>query len=340
MPPRPNLLRRLSSIAATSLAVFLATPAHAQSAEAEALFNDADKLMAEGKLAAGCDAFEASNRIEQRAGTLIRLGECRELNHQLASAWSAYKDALTRVRDPHKRELARAKVAALEPRLSYLTVLVSDEARVDGLALSRNARALDPALWNRAVPVDGGAYVIGGRAPGHEEWNTTVAVPPEGGKISVEVPKFKEIVKLVPPPEAPPPVVARVAPRSEPAEPRGHGMTTRRIAALGAAGVGVAALGAGIVLGLQANARRNDASALCPDPATPCASAEQASALARTGHSRALAADVGFGVATAAALTAGVLWFTGAHEQATPDRLGVTPTLSAHHAGLAFTGSF
>jgi len=47
--------------------------------------------MAEGKLAQACQAFEASNRVEPTAGTLILLGECREQNQQLASAWSAYK---------------------------------------------------------------------------------------------------------------------------------------------------------------------------------------------------------------------------------------------------------
>src|SRR5262249_13795797 len=125
--------RRLS-IAAISIGIFLCGSelgtgrlAHAESPEAEALFNDAGKLMADGKLAAACVASDASNRIEPRAGPLIRLGECRELTHQIASAWSAYKDALTRVRDPRKRDLARTRAAALEPRLSYLTVLVPDE---------------------------------------------------------------------------------------------------------------------------------------------------------------------------------------------------------------------
>jgi hypothetical protein len=177
-------------------------PAFAQSADAEMLFNEGATLMTAGKLAAACDAFEASNRIEARAGTLIRLGDCREQNHQLASAWSAYKDALTIVKDPRKREIATAKVASLEPRLSYLAVMISDESRVDGLALTRNGVVLDPALWNRAVPVDGGDYVIGGRAPGHDEWKTTVIVPIENGKVNVEVPKFTDLVKLVskPPP--------------------------------------------------------------------------------------------------------------------------------------------
>src|SRR5258705_11524929 len=110
--------------------------------------------MVDGKLAQACAAFEASNRVEPRGGTLIRLGECREQNHQLASAWSAYKDALNRVKDPRKRELAAARVAALEPRLSYLTVSVPEDSRVDGLVITRNGGAPDLGLWNRAIPVD------------------------------------------------------------------------------------------------------------------------------------------------------------------------------------------
>src|SRR5579872_6636034 len=258
--PQPvvRMLGPLSlSIAAISIVMLSGGgTASAQSAEAEALFNDGNRLIGEGKIADACDAFESSNRIEQRAGTLIRLGECWELAHRLASAWSAYKDALTRVRDPRKRELARARVAALEPRLSYLTVLVSDESRIDGLALSRNGRPLDPGLWNRAVPIDGGDYVIGGRAPGHEEWSTTVKVPADGGRISVEVPKFKEIAKLLAPrdpaPVAPPSMVpSTLAVERTEGPPAAHGLSTRRQIALAAAVVSVVAIGTGIALGVQ-----------------------------------------------------------------------------------------
>src|SRR5450432_1219815 len=96
--PAMRLLLLLTSIAAISFA----PTAYAQSAEAEQLFSDGDKDMKLGKLEQACDAFEASNRIETRAGTLIRLGQCREDLHELASAWSAYKDAVTRVKDPKK----------------------------------------------------------------------------------------------------------------------------------------------------------------------------------------------------------------------------------------------
>ncbi len=216
MTTRLDLRRRSKSIATTSVAfiiIFVVVVvigngrAHAQSAEAEALFNDGNRLMAEGKLAQACEAFEASNRAEPRAGTLILLGECREQNQQLASAWSAYKEALTRVKDPRYRDFAKTRATALESRLSYLTVSVPEESRIDDLTLTRNGKSFDSLLWNRALPVDGGDYIIAGGAPGHEEWQTTAHVPAEGAKVSVEVPKFKELSELIsPPPPAPTPL--------------------------------------------------------------------------------------------------------------------------------------
>jgi hypothetical protein len=147
-----------------------------------------------------CEAFEASNHIKPRARTLLRLGECRELNLQLASAWTSYREVLARAQDPRRRELATAKAAELESQLSHLTVLVSDEARVEGLTLTYNGKSLEPMLWNRALPIDGGDYIIAGRVSGREAWRTVVHVPVEGARVSVEVPRLEEVREPTPPP--------------------------------------------------------------------------------------------------------------------------------------------
>jgi len=347
-----DLQRRRISIAAISAAIasvgvgIAERTAHAQSAEAEALFEDGNRLMAAGKLAQACDAFEASNRVEPRAGTLILLGGCREQNQQLASAWSAYKDALGRVKDPRKRELAQARATALEARLSYLTVSVADDSRVDGLTITRNGRPFDAMLWNRALPVDGGDYVIAGRAPGHEAWQTTAHVPVEGAKLSVEVPRFKELGKLIPPPTPPanPPAAAPPPPPTPAAQPDPPAastglLTTRRKVGLAAAGAGALVAVAGVLLGQSAKQKQHDAFQLCPEPATPCRQADQSNALISASHTRALEANLAFGVAAAAVITAGVLWFTGA-PTAEPARLGVAPTAAPGQAGLALVGRF
>jgi|JI10StandDraft_1071094.scaffolds.fasta_scaffold02716_21 hypothetical protein len=334
--------RARASTAATSALILLglAGSAAAQNADAEVLFNEAVALETEGNIPKACEAFEASNRIEPRAGTLIRLGQCREKQQLFVSAWSAYKDALTRVKDPAKKKLAEERIKALEPTLSYLTVSVPDDVRVDGLVVTRNGKPVDPVLWNRAVPVDGGSYTIVGSAPGQEPWQTTVEVAPTKDKASIEVPRFKAIETLVTPPTGDGGGVTAPPIGDKPDDPPGGGeggapsaFTGKRKLALGLAGVGLVAIGGGVVLGLSAKGLEDDAFALCPDPATPCADAAEAQDLTDRAGSRALFANVAYGVGGAAIVGAAVLWFTGA--PAKSDRVAVAPRLGAGFTGVA-----
>jgi hypothetical protein len=324
----------LATLAFVAASLFALGHAAAQNSDAEALFTEAESLESAGKIGEACDAFEASNRIEPRAGTLIRLGQCRENQKHLVSAWSAYKDALTRVKDPAKRQLAEQRIAALEPRLSYLTVLVPDESRIDGLEIKRNGKALDPALWNRAAPVDGGVYTIIGHAPGHEEWSTTVEVAPESDKASIEVPRFKELRKLVD--ETPPPDDKnKKIDDDEIGSDTPSMFTGKRKAALGVAGVGVVALAGGIVFGMQAKSLQSEAEELCPNP-VGCANAAEAQEKNDSGHSKALLANVAFGVGGAAVIGAAVLWFTGAPKATSAEEsVGVAPHIAPGYTGVS-----
>src|SRR5262249_16804329 len=58
--------------------------------------------------------------------------------------------------------------------------------------------------WNRALPVDGGDYVMTGRAPGYEMWQKTVHVPLEGTKLSFTVPALTKPRRATVPGAAPP----------------------------------------------------------------------------------------------------------------------------------------
>lgn len=325
------------SIAATSIALGVLTaalPAHAQSAQAQALFDEGNQRMAAGELRRACEAFEASNRLEPRAGTLILLGECRELSHQLASAWTAYRDALARVKDPRKRKVATDRVADLEPRLSRMTVSVSGDAHIDGLTLTYDDKALDPVQWNRALPVDGGDHVIVARAPGHEDWRTIAHLADERTQVTVEVPRLKERSAVsigparstAPAPGAPP----ELAPSF---------WTARRKVALGVAGASVVSVIAAIALGTTAESKESDALALCPGATATCDDADRANALLRSGKQWATGANVMLGVAAAAAVGAGVLWFTGAARQEEPARVSLVPNLSTA-PGVAVIGRF
>jgi hypothetical protein len=246
--------------------------------------------MKAGKLSEACEAFEASNRAEPGAGTYLALGDCRARNHQLASAWAAYSGALIRAKDRSKQRVARSKVADLEPQLSFLTVSVPADSPA-GLTVTRNGTLLDSRLWNRALPIDGGDYVLEARAPGREPWSKTVHVPEQRGKAAVAVPELVKLPEPVPPPEP--------------------GWSQRRKVAVGMAVAGVAAVAIGGVLGSMAYRDRDEARKICPQV---CEDAPRAKELIASSRSLAISADVAFGVAGAAVITAGALWFTGGRE--------------------------
>lgn len=315
---------RAAGVALIAVATLCLTRGYgrAQSGSAEALFKEGYRLLDEGKLAQACEAFEASNRAEPGAGTYLALGMCRERNHQLASAWSAYQAAVVRARDVEKREFARARITEIEPRLSYLTVSVATDRRA-GLTLTRNDAPLDPLLWNRALPTDGGDYVLCARVPGREPWRTTVHVPIERGKITAEVPDIESQGGALPS------IASSPAP----------GWTTRRRIAVGSAAAGVVAVAAGAALGLWARSDHNQVRDLCPmGPQLGCDRADQANALARSAHNLAIGADVAFGVAGAAAIAAGVLWFTGGRDASRG--VAIAPTASPGWFAVTATRSF
>jgi hypothetical protein len=327
----PRLRRSVPSIAAISL--LLAAPlARAQSPEAASLFDQGDALENQGKLAEACEAFEASNRIEMRAGTLIRLGDCRERNHQIASAWSAYKDALTRVKDAKKREIATDKVAALAPRISFLKVRVPAASRIAGLEVTRDGHAIDPAEWDRPEPTDGGTYAIEAHAPGRVAWKSSAVVPDEHGQVAIEVPVLGED------PHARAVAVAAPLKMENPPPPAGEvsAWTGKRKVAIVAVGVAVLAGVGGVVLGEMAKSKQDEADQLCPQQiCDTAADMNKASSDLSAARARALDANIAFGVAGAAAITAGILWLTGA-----PERQGVAIAASPGTALVTISGRF
>jgi hypothetical protein len=175
------------------------TGAHAQSstAQAETLFRQGKELIAEGKIADACAAFDASQKLDPTLPTLLNQASCREKNGQLATAWGLFLDAERQSRgaiDEATRQLhqvATDHAAKLEPRLSTLTITVPAENRVGGLEILRNNEPVDPGAWNKALPVDGGTYKITARAPGNADWSSGITVGVEHDAKTIETPKLK-----------------------------------------------------------------------------------------------------------------------------------------------------
>jgi hypothetical protein len=333
---------------ASRIALAIVISAHAAVADsnvaAESLFREGKRLMKDHQIAAACEKFEASERLDESVGTLLNLADCREKAGQLASAWADFLKAASVARSLHdgaRESEARTRASALEPRLSYLTISVPDANRVEGLVIKRDDTTVDQALWNQGVPVDVGSYQISGQAPGHEPWSTKVQIQGEAQKASVEVPRFKQLQDLAPKSKPVAATTPALAPtdqndgEDERQAPR-HGLTNLRKVSIGVAGLSVASLAVGIGFGLESRSLANQSNAICPG--TTCGDAH-ALDLNRSAHRDAIASDILFGIGGAAAAGAVVLWFVGAPPK-TADTLTFAPVVTRGEVGLTFMRSF
>lgn len=163
---------------------------HAASADrtADKLFREGKALVKAGKLAEACDAFERSDRIEPRVGTLLNLANCRELQGRSAAAWALFLEAKVRAvftLEP-RAEFAAQRVADLERALGFLTLEVAPDQAVGGLVIERAGVVVSPSTWNTPVPLDPAEYTVEARAPGRVAWSITRALKP-GDRISITI---------------------------------------------------------------------------------------------------------------------------------------------------------
>jgi serine/threonine-protein kinase len=234
----------------------LAQPAGAQ---AEVLFRQGRDLMVAGKLAEACNAFEESQKLEPAVTTLLNLAGCREKLGQLATAWGLFLDAARQTRsatDAASQQLhhvAAAHAQQLEPRVSRLTIKVPPPNQLDGLEITRAPDRIGAAMWNQALPIDGGTYTITAQAPGMPRWSTQVTVAPENDTKAVEIPDLRTLPRddTRPAAHTPPPAdgVRAILPRPTPPH------TSSKAGPLVIGASGLALLGSGLGFELWAESR-------------------------------------------------------------------------------------
>jgi hypothetical protein len=162
------------------------------------MFYEAKAQMARQAYEEACKAFAMSHELEPKPVALYSHADCRETNGQLATALALFEDLDAFVREKTDsdsivfRDIAKQRAAKLAPRVSKLSIRISDVSRVAGLEIYRDETRIDESRWNSAMPVDGGTYKVTARAPGHREWTTTVAVRRESDIEVVEIPVLVE----------------------------------------------------------------------------------------------------------------------------------------------------
>jgi tetratricopeptide (TPR) repeat protein len=127
---------------------------------AQALFERAKKLMAEGHAAEACPKFEESQRLDPGSGTLINLARCYEQMGRLASAWNGYLEAASAAKasgNGQREKEARKRADAIRPRIANLVINVAPEAQATaGLEVSRDGEPIGKAQWGVPIPADEG----------------------------------------------------------------------------------------------------------------------------------------------------------------------------------------
>jgi hypothetical protein len=302
MPPSPSRPRfpLALALAGACLCGALARPAaaqsHADSAAAQALFDQARALMEAGRVAEACPKLEESQRLDPGSGTLLNLARCYEASGRLATAWTTYLEAAGASRtagNPEREAAAREFAASLEPRLSRLVIDLVPGERPRGLEITRDGERVGAPQWRLPIPADEGEHLVAATAPGHAPWQTTVRIEGEGQVVTVTVPA------LVPEPEA-----DRDADATADAGP---GLGSQRTLALVAGGVGVVGLGLGTAFGLRSMAKHDEAERFCDGPAcTDVRGVDAGDAAQSAGNVSTVAFVIG-GLGVAAGLT---LWFT------------------------------
>lgn len=164
----------------------------ADTATAQALFDDAKKLMAAGKYADACPKLEESQSLAPGLGTQFNLALCYENLGKTASAWSLYLEVAGGARAANqldREKVARQQAAALEGKLSRLTITVSDPP--EGIEVKRDGKPVGRAQWGTAIPIDPGEYTLTATAPGKKAWESKITIDKPGTE-TVEVPALED----------------------------------------------------------------------------------------------------------------------------------------------------
>jgi len=181
-----------SCILAPTQAAADASPQDA--AVARSLFSQGRKLLEQKNYSEACPKFEESQRLDPGIGTMFHLAVCYEGLGRTASAWSLYLEVARMAKaqnQPEKEQAAKDRAAAIEPKLTQVTILVPPDARVPGLLIKRDTIPIGQGMWGTPVPMDGGTHTVDAGAPGFQRWATTFEVKPGAAPITITIPKLE-----------------------------------------------------------------------------------------------------------------------------------------------------
>jgi hypothetical protein len=287
---------------------------------AEALFEDARALVAQGKYAEACPKFADSERLDPSSATVLNLANCWEKAGRTATAWATYMEAASLANAVGRKDYlaaAQRHADALALKLARLTVSVQEP--VEGMQVRRDGVLVDRAEWGAPIPIDTGSHAIDASAPGHKAWALRVEVTQDGSSATVTVPVLEAAPVEAPPPSsatAPPAGLSSpaVSPASPPADTGAPNGGSQRTVGLVLAGLGVVGLGVATGFAVSAKSKYNDSLVNCQQPPGNRDLCDAQGVTQRNdARTRGDVATVLFGVGTAALVGGAVLWLSAPH---------------------------
>ena len=218
--------------------------------KANALFDDAKKLMDQEAFADACPKFAESEKLDPQVGTMLNLALCYENLGKVASACSMWRDAAAGAAQKAQSDRARwalEHVQRLCPRVAVVTVDVAEQPGRERVELTLNDAPLSRASWGQPMPLDPGEYVLRATGDGLRPWSSTFTIgerPVPALTVPVLTAPEPPVVSAAPGPPA--------VPSPDSATPGRDRLSPPRSAAWVTGGVGLAVLGVSAAFGLAA----------------------------------------------------------------------------------------
>jgi hypothetical protein len=288
-------------------------PPAQEGALADALYQEAGKLLTAQKWAEAKVKLEACLAIEPGIGVLQNLGFAEMKLGLMASSWSHYNDAmgLASVRKDNRLNGLREDVHRIEALLAKLVLDVAPENRTNGIEIRRDGVLIVAAAWDTPIPLDPGPHAIEASRPGKRSWTTTVTIEAKPGVTTVKIPALLDAPTEgapvpLPPPPAPPPV-----------------SSTQRTAGIVVLSLGAVGLTVGAVAGGIAASKHSNLIGLCPTAVCPPSMQSNVDTYHRNGA-----------ISTGAFIAGGIVAATGIVVMVTAPKVIVSPVV-----GLGFVGA-
>ncbi len=317
-------------------AVLVAPPAYAQDREqdAERLFQEGQKLLAERRYGEACPKLEQAYQKDKQLGTLLNLAYCHKEQGANWQAWLEFREAEIKATDmkmKERRDFATKSRIELEKGLARVVVDVKDTKAelTEVLVEERKVPEAERGLQFVAEP---GQRKFTFKAKGKKPAQLLVAIKAHDKSVQhVGVPAFEDDT-------GPSPSAAKESP-SEPSpsapakdvEPESDG-SQQRFVAYGLFGLAAVGIGVGAVTGLQALN-----SPCSKDPPSDPEQQRQHNADCKAAHdadnTSATVSTISFAVA-GTALAAGLFVFFTAPKGSTASSARVRPVIGLGYAGV------